>query len=308
MSSWYVLKMRTSSSFARFRELLTEAKLEFFLPTTKNEVEQGACHTMRERPILFSYIFVHADEQAVAGFVQQNVGVTMLRHRSLSGEPDYYVSIPNRQMQMFVYTVGQYAGVDVPLITPSDEVLDKGDRVRVLDGPFHGVEGILEAQQGKEGGRVIVRISNVLAVPTLQLLPESIEVLEFSKQSRHLYQKLDAFEPRLRKVVDCILTNEPVPDDLSAHVALFVRRFSNLYVPSLNSRARYLGLLMLAYRVLDRHRDALTIFRELDTLIPTLRSKSSLALAQEMCSLYVSLSQHTAPSCPNMSPPPDCST
>lgn len=292
-SSWYVLKMHTSSSFARFRELLTEAKLEYFLPTAKYEVERGACHTMRERPILFSYIFVHAEEQDVADFVQQNVGVTMLRHRSLSGEPDYHISIPNRQMQMFVYTMGQYAGLDVPLITPSDEILEKGDHVRVLDGPFHGVEGILEAQQGKEGGRVIVRISDVLAVPTLQLLPESIEVLEFSKQSRHLYQKLDAFEPRLRKAVDCMLKGEPIPEDLFAHVALFVRRFSNLHVPSLNSRARYMGLLMLAYKVLNRRRDATAVFHELNDLIPLLRAKSSLNLAQEMCSLYAALSQHT---------------
>lgn len=286
--AWYVLKMRTSSSFVRFRELLMEAHLEFFLPTRLYEVERGGRCVAKEQPLLFSYVFVRAQEADVLAFVRQYDGISIQRQRTLSGEPGPFLTVPNRQMQMFVLAVSRYSG-KVPVLKNPMEVLGKGDRVRVLDGPFRGVEGVLEAQQGKDGGRVLVQIGDVLVIPTQELSPASIEVLEFSRQGRHLYQKLDSFEPRLRRTIDLIMQDRPIPEELLSHVVLFVHRFSNLYVSSANSRARFLGMLMLANQVLGHRKEANALHAELSRLLPGLHAQSAIAHVQEMCALYRSL-------------------
>jgi hypothetical protein len=85
---------------------------------------------------------------------------------------------------------------------PSEVDLEKGDIVRIVAGPFNGIEGVLLSQQGKEGGRVLVNVSNVIAVPTLHIEPEYLQVLQFAKKGKHFYKLVDSYVPRLRKAME----------------------------------------------------------------------------------------------------------
>ena len=278
---WYVLKMRSSASAVRFRDLLTAAHIEFFLPTTKTLVKRGGKETSVDKPVLFSYVFVRTEEHIVESFTKQNDGISFLREHTPDGSLGPHLRVPDSQMNSFIRAVEHFTD-DIPFVAPTPEMLSKGDRVRIIGGPFLGIEGILEARQGKDGGRVIVRIGDLIAVPTVEISPEFIEVLEFAPEGRHLYQKLDSFEPRLYKAVQLREEGQPLPSELEEHLRIFVRRFANLTVPALNARVRYLCYLFLTYTVLD-HDDthSAPLLEELTALRPTLRSKSSLRLLDD---------------------------
>ena len=53
--------------------------------------------------------------------------------------------------------------------------LTKGDKVRVLIGPFEGVEGIFVKMPKRHENRVVVQIQGVAAVVTTSLLRRDVE-------------------------------------------------------------------------------------------------------------------------------------
>ncbi|MBR3647262.1 MAG: UpxY family transcription antiterminator [Paludibacteraceae bacterium] len=286
---WFVLKMKTSSSAIRFRELLIAEKIEFFLPTTKQVVRRGEKEESIERPLLFGYVFVRTEEPNVIRFANANDGISLLRERRKNGEIGPYMRVPDSQMKSFIRAVGQYTD-NIPFVSPTPDMLTKGDQVRIIGGPFKGIEGILEAQQGKDGGRVIVRIKDLIAVPTLEIDPSLIQVLKFAPSGRHLYQKLDSFQPRLYKAYDARLRLGRIPGELQDHLQMFVRRFDSLTIDALNARVRYLCYLLLAYALIEYNeaKTAQTLQRLLE-LKPSIKANSSLDLLNDTFSRFEKL-------------------
>jgi len=273
--------MKVATSAVRMRDLLTAAHIDFFLPMTKSVAKRGGKEETVEKPLLFSYIFVRTTEPEADAFCRANHGITFLREHTPNGTMGPHLVIPDYQMDNFIRAVEQYTD-DIPFVAPTPEMLAKGDRVRIIGGPFRGIEGILEARQGKDGGRVIVRVGDIVAIPTVEISPEFIEVLEFAPEGRHLYQKLDSFHPRLRLALDCRAERKPIPSELEAHLRIFVRRFTNLEVSALNARVRFLAYLMLAYALIEhdgQHADS--IADQLRELRPRLNSKKTIFLLDD---------------------------
>ena len=283
--AWYVLKMKTSANAVRFRDLLTEAGIHFFLPTAKQVVRRGAKDVVVEKPLLFSYIFIRTDETEAIRFADKHDGIALLRFHVEGGQPGPYIIVPEVQMNGFIYAVEQY-GEKIPLVSPTAAMLAKGDKVRILCEPFLGVEGILEAKQGKDGGRVIIRIGDVLALPTIEIEAKFIEVLEFAKKGKHLYKKLDSFEPRLRKAFDLFIWDKPLTPELRDHLSSFTRRFANLNIAAVNARARFLSMLMLAYALLGQRDEATQTYHLLADLKPSLHSRRSISAANDYINAY----------------------
>ena len=286
---WYVLKMRNSSSAVRFRELLIAAGIEFFLPTTRQIVHRGAKEESVEKPLLFGYVFARTEEHTIICFANENEGITLLRERRKEDEIGPYMQVPDAQMNSFIRAVGQYTD-NIPFISPTPEMLSKGDLVRIIGGPFKGIEGILEAQQGKDGGRVIVRIKDLIAVPTLEIEPSLIQVLKFAPSGRHLYQKLDSFQHRLYKAYNARIQSGRIPGELQDHLQMFIRRFDNLTIDALNARVRYLCYLLLAYTLIEyNHSKTLQTLQKLQELKPSVKASSSLNLIDDTFSRFEKL-------------------
>jgi len=276
--------MRSSQNALRFRELLTAAQIEFFLPTIHQVVTKDGKEESLEKPLLFSYVFMHTNERTALDFTAANDGITLLRDHVPDRKIGPYMIVPDRQMESFMRAVGYYTD-NIPFVSPTPDMLVRGDKVRILGGPFKGVEGLLEAQQGKDGGRVIVRIADLVAIPTIEIDPSFIQVLEFAPVGKHLYKKLDSFEPRLRKAIDYRKKNKPLPTKLNDHIQMFIRRFSELKVPALNARIRFLCYLSLAYAVQRDDTHALAVQQQLVELHPSVKSDSSLKLLKRTFAL-----------------------
>lgn len=254
---WFVLKSRYTS--LPFREPLKSAGMEYFLPTYFSFQNVGGRKVRVERALVFNFIFVHAVVNEVKDFVKHNDGLSLVyRHRAILDNnitPEQQLLIvPDKEMNMFIRTVGQYSS-EIPFFRPSELDLEKGDHVRILEGAFAGVEGVLVSQQGKDGGRVMVSISDFLAVPTLDIRPEHLEIISFAPVGKHMYKKFDSFILRARKALQHHRSSLLDDADRGA-LQIFLRRFSSLETPTVNMRLKLLVYQLICHTCLGNIEDA----------------------------------------------------
>lgn len=303
---WWVL--RSLRPGVKVRDILTkerndsEGDFDFFLPTefVITRDKNGNKHRI-EKAVMYNYVFAHCTLAHVLNFTEQNKesilpifkrkeeqqNMTQKQmvdfERQEKVQPERVLSIPDHQMRMFIHTVNAYQH-DIPFLRPDEVDLTKGDRVRIIGGEFDGVEGVLLTQQGKDGGRVLVSVSDVLCVPTLEIQPQYIEVLEFAKDGKHLYKKFESFILKVRPALKDVLAKANSEGDWSAvtrrasaeerlqgagskviigqerqfaerhpyynDILIFVRRFSHFQPVTTNQQAKQLSFLLMAHKVL----------------------------------------------------------
>lgn len=278
--NWYILKSPALSLSVRVD--LSKSGLEYFLPTYM-ALSGPAGHQHRvEKPLALNLVFVRAELADVLEFKDTHAQFRlhlMYRNRRTEKDPVIPLTIPDFQMRMFIATVGAYNSAEIPYLKPSEVDLEKGDIVRIISGPFAGVEGTLVSQQGKDGGRVMVNISNLISVPTLHIEPQLLQVLQFAKKGKHFYKHIDSYLPRLRKAMA-----EYKPggkQELLTPVRVFVTRFSELNADTNNSQAKLYALLLASYRLLCDAENANLIQKKLDDLLPKLNSERTIEFVKE---------------------------
>ncbi|MBR4783473.1 MAG: UpxY family transcription antiterminator [Bacteroidaceae bacterium] len=295
MKTWWVLKAPYSS--LKVRDYLLKEKeitgddLDYFLPTYFIMQQHASGQKIRvEKSLMFNYVFVRCTRSQLDVFLHRyDFAVRPVYRRKEEGQvqPDV-LSVPDAQMDMFVRTVGHYDG-QVPYLRPQEADLQEGDVVRIIGGPFDGVEGTLITRQGKDGGRVLVNISDVIAVPTLEIEPEFIQILRFAKAGRHMYKKFQAYTPRIRAALVAWLTSAPAFAARKverATIRQFIGRYDQLQTDTVNAKARHLILMMASHVVLE---EPAPCIEELTQLLPSIKSSVMLAMAHTW--LYACTSQ-----------------
>ena len=86
------------------------------------------------------------------------------------------IIVPDIQMQQFI-SVSRLHNERLIYLTPEEINLAKGTRVRVLGGPFDGVEGVFVKVRGCRSKRVVILIQGILAVVVAEVKPDLIEVI-----------------------------------------------------------------------------------------------------------------------------------
>lgn len=280
--NWYVLKSPALS--LSIRQELQREGIEYFLPTYVS-LSGPAGHQYRvEKPLALNMIFVREEFNKVVTFKMKYAAYRLhvaYRNRRTDTDPVVPITIPDREMKMFIAAAGVYNSAEVPYLKPTEVDLEKGDIVRILSGPFSGVEGTLISQQGKDGGRVLVSISNLIAVPTLHIDPEYLQVLQFAKKGKHFYKHIDSYIPRLQKAM-----KEYVPGSnlaLLTPVRVFVTRFSELNADTKNAQAKLYALLIASYRLLCEADNVNKYQQLLDELMTKITSERTIEFVQSYC-------------------------
>ena len=86
------------------------------------------------------------------------------------------IIVPDIQMQQFI-SVSRLHNERLIYLTPEEINLAKGTRVRVLGGPFDGVEGVFVKVRGCRSKRVVILMQGILAVVVAEVKPDLIEVI-----------------------------------------------------------------------------------------------------------------------------------
>lgn len=289
---WFVLK--TSTSISRIREIMTREGLEFFFPTFQSTASVKEKKVSREKALVLDLLFVHCHEIEMVRVCECNKGVRPIYQRrpvlnkdsmDLSIEHSHYLVVPDKQMGYFMRTVSMYQN-NVPFLSPKEVDMTKGDVVRVIDGPFRGIEGTLISEQGKDGGRVLVQISDIVAIPTMSIAPEFLEILHFAPTGKHAYKKFDAFQKRLDTAIANKKTDLGLTDTDIKALRTFIARYSNLIPDTNNCKAKLLTYLIMAHRLLEHPKEEYEhVEIAIEQLLSNLKSNNTIDFVKKYLSI-----------------------
>ena len=85
------------------------------------------------------------------------------------------IVISDEEMQSFI-AVTSAINENVSFVSPDDPNLKEGVRVRVLEGPFAGSEGVLVKLKGHRNRRLVVSVDK-LAAASVEVSPSAVEIV-----------------------------------------------------------------------------------------------------------------------------------
>jgi transcription antitermination factor NusG len=183
--AWYVLRVTYQREITASKKL-DELGIENYVPTIRSKIrnEKGLAIGWKTEPLVHNYIFVHDSYSNILTIKQGNLDylrfVMGKDDEGLNSVPQY---VPDKQMSDFIKVVRTMGSKPV---NPNID-LRKGDRVRVLTGPFEGVEGIFVRMPNRHEKRVVVQIEGVAAVATQTLNASDVEKLEVKEEKHKMY-------------------------------------------------------------------------------------------------------------------------
>ena len=139
------------------------ALMEYYAPFVKErQVNSQGKKIVVERPLIPSLFFMRSSKQQALCLEQKLLGKARLYRQLVDFDPQP-IAIPKRQMQMFMMvSSGDQEGLEY--FEDGAFNWKKGERVRVIDGRFKGLEGEIKRINGDH--RLIVTIEGICAVAT----------------------------------------------------------------------------------------------------------------------------------------------
>ena len=135
---WFALRV-TYSRELKFQELLRMASFETFVPMKKKSFEKNGKEFTKVVPAVSNLCFVNAEKGDLDKFLQDLGAECYARYvwDKATAKP---AVIPQQAMENFIKVCSVMAD-DTLYISEISPKLKAGARVRVVDGPFKGVEG-----------------------------------------------------------------------------------------------------------------------------------------------------------------------
>ena len=173
--AWYVLRVTYQREITASKAL-EELQIEHYVPTIRTRIrnEKGISIGWKTEPLVHNYIFVHDSFENILRIKQGKLDyLRFVMGKGADGVSDEPQYVPDKQMTDFIKIVRTMG------FKPVDPDIDlrKGDRVRVLTGPFEGVEGVYVRMPNRHEKRVVIKIEGVAAVATMALNASDIEKL-----------------------------------------------------------------------------------------------------------------------------------
>lgn len=171
---WFVLRVTYQ------RELIAKEKfqaigIESFVPMQKiRSVDKRGKLVWKSIAALHNYIFVHSTREKIDCIKQEYIPWLRYVISPNRESGSRIMTVPAKQMESFIAIAGNEEE-RILYLNPDELNLTNGDRVRIIDGPFKGAEGILIKIEHKREKRVVVKIDGVAAVATTSIPQTLIE-------------------------------------------------------------------------------------------------------------------------------------
>lgn len=253
---WYVYRIPHIN--VKSKERFEKAGLQVYFPTYTVETVRFGHKVKEEKPKILNYLFVLADRKSVDKFSALEGINPVYRHHAPDeriSDARKWLTVPAAQMHSLMIVAQGYEQ-EIEFCTPDDQRLEKGDKVRVDEGQFKGLEGILLSDQRAGGGRVYVSITNGLGVKSIHIPDRNIKVLEVSRSSNRFFRQIQAFEQVMDEVIELRRQGKPITDKLKAELYFFLYRYSELAGLTFVSKAKLTTCRYVAYTLLYRSADA----------------------------------------------------
>lgn len=164
-TQWYPMRI-TYHREMKIKALLDEMGIENFLPMHWEMVETKNGGKKRMLlPAIHNLLFIKSTQEFLTELKMNRIEFAPLRYmmkRSLSsGEKNEIIVVPDRQMENFM-KVASIQDDRVMYLENNDFINKVGQRVKVTDGYFAGVEGVIK--RINKNKRIVVQLEGVAAV------------------------------------------------------------------------------------------------------------------------------------------------
>ena len=157
---WFAMRATYHREMA-VRQMLENAGIECYLPTTHQLKTLRGRKVRVETPLVSSLIFVHAGKQRLQQFKARVPHLQYMTTRC-SGK-NVPIIVPQRQMDDFI-TITTKVNGNLLFFRPGELNLHKGTPIRLHGGAIDGVEGIFVKIAGRRNKRVVVEVDGVISV------------------------------------------------------------------------------------------------------------------------------------------------
>lgn len=171
--AWYVLRVTYQREMQAHLKLM-DMGIESYVPTQRKKIVRGGRVCYRTVSALHNYLFVRATLEEIRQI--KELYIPYLRYMMGHDENGNRCPqcVPEEQMRHFIAITGNEQEM-VKYLDPETIDLAKGDRVRIVAGPFEGVEGVFMKVSAKNEKRVVVKIEGVTAVATAAIPAALVE-------------------------------------------------------------------------------------------------------------------------------------
>lgn len=288
---WYVLVLPTSRqghyqgnpARALQRELDRrirggEPLFEYFAPSYVEVRKQHGELVRTNHPLLYNYVFIHASEAEIyrmKRFLPQFNFLPRIREE----HNEHYPYLTDGAMANLRWVAASYSDV-LPVYTPGPDRLMKGDRIRITEGQFKGVEATVVIQPGGGRKEVMVCVENCMYVPLLSVEPGQYEVVALNSDGRHVYTRLngDRLPAGLHEALRRLHTTEGVTDEDRKLATEVLQQYGSLQLESDVMRCKLYALLLPAYAILGDRERFEQLLGTVRGILPLIRAEQSRAL------------------------------
>ena len=162
----------------KVKKELDRLHVPYYLPMEYQLVEHDGERRRELVPAIHNLIFVHSSQREITKLKMYNKKCTTLQYmvsNSADDEKSEIIVVPSRAMENFIRVSSSHDD-HVRHLTYSDYLDKQGKRVRIIDGNFAGVEGVIK--RIKRDRIVVVLLKGIAAVAITQLPPSFIELID----------------------------------------------------------------------------------------------------------------------------------
>ena len=288
---WYVLALPTSrkghyqgnparalQTELERRARSGESVFEYFAPSYVEVRKQHGELVRTNHPLLYNYVFIHASEAEIyrmKRFLPQYNFLPRVREK----DDAYYPYLSDEAMENLKWVAASYSDV-LPVYTPGPERLMKGDRIRITEGQFKGVEASVIIQPGGGRKEVMVCVENCMYMPLLCVEPGQYEVIALNANNRHVYTRLngDRLPAGLHEALKRYHSPEGVTDADRALASEVLQQYANLQLDSDVMRCKLYSMLLPAYAILGDREAFDQLLGTVRSILPLIRAEQSRSL------------------------------
>ncbi|MDL2239819.1 UpxY family transcription antiterminator [Bacteroidales bacterium OttesenSCG-928-K03] len=171
--AWFVLKV-TYCREMKLKEILDLAGIDNFIPMVRTTILKKNKEQTQLIPAIHNLIFVNTTKAEIDNIRLQNAATIPVKY-IFDKNTDNPMIIPTFQMDKFIKLSKSYDD-GLIYLDASKVVFKKGEKVKVIAGPFKGVEG--QYMRVQNDRRVVIALEGVMAVATAFVHPSQVQKIE----------------------------------------------------------------------------------------------------------------------------------
>jgi transcription antitermination factor NusG len=172
MFMWFAIRV-TYSRELKFCKALNEAGFETFVPMKRKKVEKNGVTSHVMVPAVSNLCFVNTEKPLLDEYMSL-LGEANPAHYIWNKATKNPIIVPDKAMADFIQ-ISKVMADEVLYLQDVTSKLQAGQKVRVKEGPFKGIEGVVI--RVKRSRRVVVDFPGLLAVATSYIDPRELELI-----------------------------------------------------------------------------------------------------------------------------------